>query len=318
MKKTVIALLLVLALSLSLVACGSGTDAKDEKFNIVLITMDFIDGHWKKVDAGCQAAVKEIGEDKITYKWDAPQDGKQDSQQIECINNAVAGGADVILLAAHDKTAQNGAIQAGIDAGVKFIFVDSPADINDAAILQTISTNNKAAGQKAGEAMLAALAELDIKEGTIGVVSPDAGSASVIAREEGFNEAFAGSAFEILETQYCDGGDNVVAQQKAADFITNGVVGIFASNEGSSVGVANAIKEAGGNVVGVGFDISETVANGIKDASLYAGMAQEPYQMGFKGINNAYAYLANGTAPAPAVEDSGSTVVTKDNVGDYS
>jgi ABC-type sugar transport system, periplasmic component len=318
MKKVFIALLLVLALTFSLVACGEKEDtAGADLFKMYLITMDRTDGHWKKVDAGCLDAVAEIGADKIEYVWDAPQDGKDDNQQVECINNAVAAGADLILLAAHDANAQTGAIEAAIAEGVKFIFVDSPADISNDAIIQTIKTNNEAAGKTAGEALLAALKEKGIEEGKIGITSPDKGTASTDARVAGFTSAFAGTAFEILEPQYCDGGKAEVAQEKANDFITNGVVGLFGANEGCAVGIANAIGEAGGEILGVGFDTSETVLTAVENGILIGTMAQEPYKMGYMGIKNGYDYLANGTAPANKDEDSGATLVDASKVADY-
>ncbi|MCA5010582.1 BMP family ABC transporter substrate-binding protein, partial [Clostridioides difficile] len=60
---------------------------------VYLITMDQMDQHWVNVDAGAQKAVKELG--NVDYKWLAP-DVKDDAKQIECINNAVAGGAQAI------------------------------------------------------------------------------------------------------------------------------------------------------------------------------------------------------------------------------
>jgi len=301
MKKGLLAIVLVLVLAFTLVACGDSGEVASDKFSIYLITMDRIDGHWATVDEGCKAAVAEIGADKIDYKWDGPE-SKDSAGQIECINNAVAAGANVILLAAKSVDDQVEAIKAGDAAGVTFIYVDSPASWDGA--IMTIKTDNEAAGRTAGEEMLAALAAAGITEGDIGIVNVDAQTGSVIAREQGFRDAFAGSGFNILETQYCE-GDAVKGQAQAEAFITQGVVGIYGTNEGSTIGVGNAIKEAGGDVIGVGFDTGGSVPDLVNEGVLLCTMAQQPYEMGYQGMKAAYAFLADGTLPAKKDVDSG-------------
>ena len=50
-----------------------------------------------------------------------------------------------------------------------------------------------------------------------------------------FRAAFEGTNFELLETQYGD-GDAAKSKDIAANYITQGCVGIFGANEGSTVG----------------------------------------------------------------------------------
>jgi ribose transport system substrate-binding protein len=59
-----------------------------------------------------------------------------------------------------------------------------------------------------------------------------------------------------------------------------GCVGIFGTNEGGTVGVGNAITEAGGKVVGVGFDKSDAVLQHIKNINLLCTMAQKSFDTG--------------------------------------
>ena len=56
-----------------------------------------MDQHWVNMDKVCKQAAEELGCD---YKWIAP-DVKDDAKQIECVNNAVAGGYDAIMVAAN-------------------------------------------------------------------------------------------------------------------------------------------------------------------------------------------------------------------------
>ncbi|HEY8392714.1 MAG TPA: ABC transporter substrate-binding protein [Capillibacterium sp.] len=303
MRKKLLGIVLCVVLLVALVGSVQGAA---KKYRIYLITMDQMDQHWVNVDAGARKAVQELG--NVEYRWLAP-DVKDDAKQIECINNAVAGGADAILLAANGPTAVNSALREATAAGVKIIYVDSPADYPGE---QTLATDNEAAGYKAGQEMKKALVNKGITSGKIGIVNVNAATASVVAREKGFREAFKGTKFEILETQYSE-GDAARSKDIAANYITQGVVGIFGANEGCTVGTGNAIKEAGGKVIGIGFDKSNTILQLIKEGHLFATMAQNPDVMGYKGIKAAVAVL-EGKDPGPAYVDTGVSVLTKDTI----
>lgn len=302
MKRKLLGVVLCIVLLLSLVGYASGAS----KYRIFLITMDQMDQHWVTVDAGAKKAVSELG--NVTYRWLAP-DVKDDAKQIESINNAIAGGADAILLAANGPTAVTSALREATAAGVKIIYVDSPADYPGE---QTLATDNEAAGNKAGQELKKALVNKGITSGKLGVVNVNAATASVVQRENGFRAAFKGTAFQILETQYSE-GDAARSKDIAANYITQGVVGIFGANEGCTVGTGNAIKEAGGKVIGIGFDKSNTILQLIKEGHLLATMAQNPDVMGYKGVKAAVAVL-EGKSPGAAYVDTGVSVLTKDTL----
>ena len=284
------------AMAVALILALSVTTAMAEDYTVYLITMDLEDMHWVSVDEGARAAVEEAREQgvEINYVWDGPTSGKDDAAQIESINNAYANNADVILLASNGPDTQVAVIEQYDADGVKFIYVDSPA--NSEVDLRTLSTDNEAAGRLAGETLFAALTEAGITEGRIGIINVNAATASASARESGFRSAFEGTAFEIMETQYGE-GDATKSQEIATNFITDGVVGLFGTNEGSTVGVGNAIAAEGENctVLGVGFDKSDAILNLIASGDLIAAASQNPYAMGYEGVRTAIEYLANGT-----------------------
>lgn len=278
--------------------------ADGEKHKVYLITMDQMDQHWVNVDAGCKKAVEELG--NIDYKWMAP-DVKDDAKQIETINNAVAGGAEAILLAANGPDAVTAALKEAEASGIKIVYVDSAADF---PAVQTLATDNKAAGTTAGKEMIKALEAAGTTEGKIGVVSVNAATASTVQREEGFRAAFEGSKFEILETQYGE-GDAAKSKDIAANYITQGCVGVFGANEGSTVGTGNAIQEAGATVIGVGFDKSDTIQSLIKNGYLLCTMAQNPDVMGYEGMKTAAKALA-GEDTGSDYFDTGVSVINKE------
>ena len=278
------------------------TTAASGDYKLALITMDSIDQHWITLKEGAEKAASELG---VELVFMAPNT-KDDAQQIEQVNNAVAGGCDAIIVAANGPDAISSALNEASAAGVKIVYVDSPANVPAEA---TFSTDNTAAGTTAGQTMLDELSAKGITSGKIGIVNVNAATASTVAREAGFRAAFDGTDFELLETQYGE-GDAAKSQAIAENYITQGVVGIFGCNEGSTNGAGNAVKAAGADVVCVGFDKSDAILGLIDDGYILATMAQNPDVMGYEGVKAAVAAL-NGENLGGAVTDTGVSVLTK-------
>ena len=281
---------------------GEETTAAAGDYKIALITMDSIDQHWITLKEGAEKAASELG---VELVFMAPNT-KDDAQQIEQVNNAVAGGCNAIIVAANGPDAISSALNEASAAGIKIVYVDSPANVPAEA---TFSTDNTAAGKTAGETMINALTEKGVTSGKIGIVNVNAATASTVAREAGFREAFEGTDFELLETQYGE-GDAAKSQSIAENYITQGVVGIFGCNEGSTNGAGNAVKAANADVVCVGFDKSDAILGLIEDGYILATMAQNPDVMGYEGVKAAVDAL-NGKDLGGAVTDTGVSVLTK-------
>lgn len=278
----------------------------DGDYRIALITMDSIDQHWIDLNKGAQA---EAEKDGVTVDFVSP-DTKDDSKQVECVNNAAAGGYDAIMVAANGPDAISRALQNAVDSGIKLVYVDSPATVEAEA---TYSTDNEAAGEIAGEEMIKSLQADGITEGDIGIVNVNASTQSCVEREEGFRSAFEGTDYNLLETQYCD-GDAAKAQSIAENYITQGVAGIFGTNEGSTTGIGNAIKASGyDSITGIGFDKSDSIKNLIEDGYLYCTVAQRPEKMGSEGVRACIRAL-NGEDLGGETVDTGVDVLKK---GDF-
>ena len=311
MKKKIFAALICA----SMIGCLAATPVladetvkADGDYKIAVNTMDSVDQHWVSLKEGAEEEAKA---DDVTVDFMAP-DVKDDAKQIECINNAVAGGYDALMVAANSEDAVSGALQEAIDAGMKLVYVDSPANVEAEA---TFSTDNKAAGKTAGEEMIKALEDKGVKDGSIGIVNINNSTNTAIQREAGFREAFEGTDYELLETQFCE-GDAAKAQTIAENYITEGVVGIYGTNEGASTGVGNAIKASGSDeIIGVGFDKSDTLKGLIEDGYLVCTMAQNPDQMGKLGVQACIKAL-NGEDLGGEVTDTGVSVLTKESLAE--
>ena len=246
------------------------------------------------------------------------------STTTEQASTATDAGTTLIALITMDSldqhwvTLNEGAQKAAAELGVTVQFM-APNTKDDAQQIECVN-NAVSAGAQAiivaangPDAISSALREASdagVTSGSIGIINVNAATDSCVMREEGFRSAFEGTDFELLETQYGE-GDAAKSQSIAENYITQGVVGIFGCNEGSTTGAGNAIKASGkDNVIGVGFDKSDAILGLIDDGYLLCTMAQNPDVMGYEGVKAAVKAI-NGESLGGAVTDTGVSVLTK-------
>ncbi len=283
---------------------------------VALITMDQMDVHWVRLHDAAEAKVNELNEagNKIEMDWYAPET-KDNAQQIQKIEAAVADGANYIIIACNDGTSANNALQEALDMGIKIIYVDAPATLEASA---TYATDNFAGGKQAGEYLKKVLDDAGVTEGTIGIVDAQAGVESCQNRYDGFASVFEGTDFVLGERQYSD-GDNAKAQELANTLIADGVVAIYGTNDGATNGAAAAVADAANNgetIYCVGWDKSDSNIAHVENGELLAFMAQNPNVMGEMAIE-AVVSLEQGEDLAGAVVDTGVSTVDAENVADF-
>jgi len=306
MKKIVLAAVLLIALMG--VAWGGPKQDTGDKIKVIFIAMDSIDEHWLKVKAGTEDKAKELG--NVTLSFNAPP-GKVDANvQLAMVEDAITKQMDAILLAPLDRDALNPGVDRALAAGIKVIIIDSAVSTNFDAFL---ATNNGAAGRTAADT----LAKLIGERGKVAIINAQPGAATAMLRENEFKDQMTKyPGITIVGTQYSD-GDRTRAHNQATDFMTANpdLAGIYATNEGSTVGAGNAIDQAGkaGKVRFVGFDWSADTKALVEKDVLDAAMVQNPYQMGYLGVQAAVD-LVSGKGIGDKNVDTGVTVVNKSNM----
>ena len=312
-KKICTAVAVLAALVLGCTGCGRVFVKGSKDYNITLITMDQMDVHWVNVNAGVEDAIKDLEKEgyTINYNWYAP-DVKDNAKQIEQIDMAVSNRSDVIMIAVNDPNACNQALKEANRDGAQIIYIDSPATFEGEA---TFATNNYAAGEQAGEEMLKILEEAGITEGTIGLVSAQAGVQSCVDRVDGFCKALEGSGFTPSEVQYSE-GDTAKAQELATNLINNGAVALYGANEAATIGCGNAARDAKDKVYCVGFDNSSANRALVRKGAVQAFMAQNPHDMGDQAVRAAVRLL-DGEELNGEVTDTGVSIVTAENVDEF-
>lgn len=281
------------------------TASKNRFSDIYLITIDDVDQHWYAVNQGAYEMARMLG---VNYSWVAPE-RKDTEKQIELLNQTVEKGADAILIAVNDPIRMSSAIEDAKAKGVKIIYVDTPA-YEEAVV--TLATDNYSAGVEAGEAMLYELGELGIDSGKIGIIGVNEVTDSTLKREAGFRDAIKlDGRFIVVPTDY-QNGDPVASQEAASLMIRNypDIVGLFGTNEGSTVGVGMAIKEQRKPIIGIGFDKSDAILELLQEGSLDAIVTQNPFTMGYLGMAEAVAAL-KGFDTGPSNINTGVSVIRR-------
>lgn len=275
-----------------------------ENYQIYYISKDKISEFWYIINQGIYDMANLVG---ATYIWDTPMERSLD-KQIEIINNAARSGADAMIIAALDPVKVSSAIEYAKSLGVKIIYVDTPA--NEEGII-TFATDDYNAGVTSGENMIIELAAIGYRQGSIGIVSDSLESTNTRERDNGFRSVFASNTnYKLLNTQY--GPNRASAELIANNYIANNpdLVGIFGTNEFTTIGVGYAISKSNVPLVGIGFDFPPETQQMIDDGSLKAVMVQNPYTMGYLGMAETIAAL-KGFNTGPPYINTGVSVRTK-------
>lgn len=311
MRKLNLIILFIIALILSCgdkTSTGNSNSLSDSK-KIVLITMDSIDEHWLSVRSGAEDKVKELGNIELIFR--APAGKTDPNEQTRMAEDAINQKADAILLAPSDPAALAPVAAKIKEANIPLILIDSAISTEDYDAF--FSTDNEAAGALAGETF----AKLVNGRGKIGIVHAQPSSTTAIARGKGFETKIKEIApnIQIVSVQYSD-GDKARALNIATDIMTANpdLVGFFTSNEGSTIGVARAIEDMGkkDSVMLVGFDKSQDTIRALENGTLKATIVQNPYRMGYEGIQTAVDILEG--KKVSRLTDTGANVVTLENI----
>ena len=301
---------LVLALCLLLAGCGSksGTSGPTK---VVLIAKSTQTEFWKSVFAGAKAAASEYN---VELTIAGPETEEDFAAQNDYIDLAVAGGAEALVFSAISYDENAPAIDRAAAAGVKVVVIDS--DVHSNAVAARIGTDNVDAGRKAAEAAL------QVREGelVVGLINYDLGSRNGQEREAGVREVFSGES--RVKGIY---GINVLAEQEDARLKTLDLLqrhpeinALIAFNEPTSVGAALAVDELelNGRVSLVGFDSNVRTVDLMQTGAVSALVVQNPYAMGYLGVETACSLLGGVIYDPNALIDTSTRVVQRENMFD--
>lgn len=260
---------------------------------------------WVSVQAGALAAGQKFNVDVL---WNGPATETDYARQVQIVDSMIARQVDGLAVAAQDRTTLNASLDRAAAAHIPVTVFDSGVDSKN--YLTFLATNNYQAGQMAARKLAALLNG----RGKIAMLMHAPGSKSTMDREAGFEQTLQTEFpnVHIVARQFSM-SDRAKAMAAVENFLTAqpDLDGLFASAEPGSVGGALALKSRGlaGKVRFVAFDASDDLVQDLKDGSIDALVAQDPFRMGFQAVQTLVDKL-HGIDP-PKVIDLSATVVTK-------
>lgn len=299
----------IAAVSLCLAALMAGGCNRQEKKRIGIVPKGRAHLFWQSVHAGAMAAARESNVDII---WNGPATETDFTGQLQIVEAMINQRVDAIALAPIDKTAMVSVVERAAREKIPVVIFDSGIDTEN--FVAQVATDN----YRAGEAGAERLGKLLGGKGKIVIVAVQPGAASTMQREQGFEDFMKKSfpGIQIMDKRY-GMADFAKSLQVAENMLTAfpDLDGMFASNESSAVGAAQALKgRKGSRVKLVGFDSSPTLLEDLQNGLVDSLVIQDPFKMGYESVRAAVLKLGGGTPQK--INALPPLVVTKENLND--
>lgn len=312
MKSKLLAVLLgLLVVALILVGCTSTTEEPTEAPTaasetaqeptaetgelpyIAMVSKGFQHQFWQAVNAGADQAAVDYN---VRITFEGPETEAMVDKQVEMVQAALDRGPAALCLAALDTQALIPQLERAQAEGIPVIGFDSGVDSD--IPLSTAATDNVAAAAYAADKM----AELIGGEGQVAVIVHDQTSRTGIDRRDGFVNRIESEYpnIEIVDVQY-GGGDQLKSTDLAKAIIQAhpDLKGFFGANEGSIIGVLNAVKELGkeGEIVVIGYDSGQQQMDAVRSGVEAGAITQDPIGIGYKCVEAAVKALDGEELP---------------------
>ena len=297
---------------------GKSAPTSDQQY--VMIAAATGAPYWIDSKSGLYDKAKELGVKAI---FTGPQTVDV-NQQIDAVNRAIAQHVDgIIMVPMADSVTP--AINKAIDAGIPVVCAD--ADAPSSRRYTFIGTGNYQAGRQVGELLAKAIGG----RGEVALIYIP-GADNLVQRLNGCKDALKKFP-DISVVAIANDQGSITEGQKVCRTIMQahpGLKGFGCVDAGGGQGAAIAVKEAGkiGKVRIVSMDRDEATLRFVEQGIIEASVAQRTYTMSYTALQLVY-NLRNdqirmvrdwkklGINPLPPLIDTGSFVITKDNVKEF-
>jgi ribose transport system substrate-binding protein len=268
-------------------------EMSEQEVYIPVISKGFQHQFWQAVRQGAEQAAEDCGVE-ITYE--GPESESQVDRQLEMLQTALDREPSAIVYAALDSQAAIPLLERAEEEDIPVVGFDSGVD-SDIPVT-TAATDNIAAAALAADMM----AELIGGEGQVAVIAHDQTSRTGIDRVDGFVNRIEEEYpdIEIVDVQY-GGGDHLRSTDLARSIILAhpDLDGFFGANEGSAIGVINAVMELGAeeDLVVIGYDSGQQQIDAIVNGIAEGAITQNPIGIGYRAVEAAVMALRGEELP---------------------
>ena len=305
--KKVFAILLTVAMTLSLTACrividgeeGASAAVKvDGSIGLAVSTQNnpffvtLVEGAKDKANSlGVSIQVTDAGDDA--------------AKQTTDIETLVSSGISVLIVNPVDSDAVAGAVRSAIAKGVRVISVDRV--VNGVDIDCAIASDNVAGAAMATQYIVDTLGAGAVVAELQGVT----GASAAIDRSAGFHQV-ADAQLKVVASQTANFDRSQGMSVMENMLQGNGdIQAVFAANDEMALGALEAISGAGKNILVVGFDATDDAIEAVKAGRMGGTVAQQPELLGATAVENAVNLMDGKTIEKNIPVEV--TLITKDN-----
>ncbi|HEX7949973.1 MAG TPA: ABC transporter substrate-binding protein [Candidatus Limnocylindrales bacterium] len=276
---------------------------------ISIVSKGFQHQFWQAVKKGAE---DEAAKEGATVNFMGPDTEQNVDQQLNMLQTELAKKPAALCFAALDSKAATPLLQQFQSQKIPVIAFDSGVDSD--IPLTTVATDNVAAAALAADKMAAAIGN----SGKVGVIIHDQTSRTGIDRSNGFVDEMKTKFpnIQIIGPQYGGGDQAKSADLAKAMFQANpDIKGFFGGNEGSIIGVLNAVDELklNGKLTVIGYDSGQKQIDSIKAGTELGAVQQNPIGIGAKCVEYAMKAI-KGETGFPKVVDTGFIWADKSNI----
>jgi len=266
--------------------------ADDAKPYVPIVSKGFQHQFWQAVESGAEQMAADLNMD---INFIGPESESQVAKQIEMLQAEYDKSPQAVCFAALDSQAALPLLEQMQADGIPVIAFDS--GVEGEIPITTAATDNVAAAALAADKMFEMVGE----GAQVGVIVHDQTSRTGIDRSDGFVARAEELGLEIVGPQY-GGGDQLKSTDLAKAMIQGNpdIAGFFGGNEGSAIGVINAVNELdmSGDIVVIGYDSGAAQIAAINDGLMYGAVQQNPVGIGAKCVEAAAMALQGMEVPS--------------------
>lgn len=285
------------------------------KYKISVIVKAINSDFWQIILSGAKAFMRDQP-DRVEISVFGPPEETDVAEQVSILEDVVNHKPDGIVIASTSNDLTVPAIERAMASGIPVITLDN--QVSTDKVVCFMGTDSRVAAGNAAEAMLADWKAngIDYSKGKVLIINSCRSSKVDLDRDAGFEARMKELAPDVsfLETQFVE-NDPVLTEQIVAATVQKepNLIGIFADNDMTGIGVANGLKRAGStSVYAYAFDANDVEIEAVKAGYLRGMIVQKPFEMGYRGVH--YALDAKEGRKVPPIVDTGGTVVTKENI----